>query len=97
MTIRPDEPGYGQERWETPAPRPEVLEEEERELYDPERELYEHEETERELNYLDPEDNELHAAGQVCSRCGTVISATQDVRLLPDGHWVHEVCPIHPA
>ena len=48
----------------------------------------------RELNYLDPESNEAHAAGQVCERCGTVITASQDVRLLPDGHWMHEVCPV---
>jgi hypothetical protein len=44
---------------------------------------------------LDPDDNELHAAGQVCERCGQVITASEDVRLLPDGHFVHEVCPRH--
>jgi hypothetical protein len=95
MSIRPEDgPGYGQEQWEHPAPSPTVLGEEERELYDPERELYEHEAGEREVSRLDPEDNELHASGQVCERCGTVINATQDVRRLPDGHWVHEVCPV---
>ncbi|HUB22427.1 MAG TPA: hypothetical protein VMA97_08475 [Streptosporangiaceae bacterium] len=99
MTVRPDDgPEFGQELWEKPAPRPEQLEEEQRELFGGERELYEHEETEREVNYLDPEDNELHApAGHVCSRCGTAISALQEVRLQPDGHWVHEICPIRPS
>jgi hypothetical protein len=47
----------------------------------------------RELLYLDPEGNEAHAPGEVCERCKTVITAGQDARRLPDGHWVHEVCP----
>ena len=98
MSIRPEEgPSYGQEQWERPAPPPTELEEEQRELYDGERELYEHEAGEREVDRLDPENNELHAPGQVCERCGTVINATQDVRLRPDGHWVHEVCPVLPS
>ena len=98
MSIRPQfGPDYGKEQWEPPAPPPTELEEEQRELYDPERELYEHEAAERDVDRLDPEDNELHAPGQVCERCGTVINATQDVRLLPDGHWVHEVCPVRPS
>ena len=100
MTIRPESgPEFGQELWERPAPPPTELEEEQRELYGPERELYEHEEEERERDRssLDPEDNELHAPGQVCERCGTVISALQEVRRLPDGQWVHEVCPVHPS
>jgi hypothetical protein len=46
--------------------------------------------------YLDAEDNELHAEGKVCERCGMVITASQDVRRLPDGEWMHEVCPPHP-
>ncbi|MGH3420433.1 MAG: hypothetical protein ACRDOD_12705, partial [Streptosporangiaceae bacterium] len=71
--------------------------EEQRELFERERELYEHEAGERDVNRLDPEDNELHAPGQVCQRCGTVINATQDARLLPDGHWIHEVCPVRPS
>ena len=97
MTVRPEfGPDYGQEQWEKPTPPPAELEEEERELYGGERELYEHQEEERELDRLDPEDNELHAPGQVCERCGTVITAVQDVRLLPGGHWVHEVCPARP-
>jgi len=98
MSIRPEDgPGYGQERWEHPAPPPGELGEEQRELYDPERELYEHEAAEREVNSLTPEDNELHAPGQVCNRCGSGIIATQEARRLLDGHWVHEVCPIHPS
>jgi methionyl-tRNA synthetase len=98
MTIRPESgPEYGEELWERPQAPPTINEEEERELYDGERELYEHEAGEREINRLDPEDNELHAPGQVCERCHTVISAMQEVRRLPDGHWVHEVCPVHPS
>jgi hypothetical protein len=98
MTIRPESgPDYGQEQWEPPAPSPTVLEEEQRELYEGERELYEHEAEERDVNYLDPEDNELHAPDQVCERCGTVITALQEARRLPDGHWVHEVCPVSRA
>jgi hypothetical protein len=95
---RPDYgPDYGQEQWEKPAPPPTEHVEEERELFEGERELYEHEEDERELNYLGPEDNELHAPGQVCERCGSAISAMQEARRLPDGQWIHEVCPVHPA
>ena len=58
-----------------------------------EREIREHDREDREVEYLDPEDNEAHATGQVCARCKTVITASQDVRRLPDGQWVHEVCP----
>ena len=98
MTIRPEEgPDYGQEQWEHPAPSPTELEEEQRELFEGERELYEHEAGERAVDRLDPEDNELHAPGQVCERCGTVISAMQEARRLPDGRWVHEVCPVEPS
>ena len=98
MTIRPEfGPDYGQELWEKPAPPPTELEEEERELYGGERELYEHEAEERAVDHLDPEDNELHAPGQVCERCGTAITAMQEARRLLDGHWVHEVCPIGPS
>ena len=41
-------------------------------------------------------DNELHAAGQTCPRCGTVIQPGQDVRLRADRQWVHEACPASP-
>jgi len=59
----------------------------------PERETEERDREDRELEYLNPEDNEAHAPGQVCGRCGAVITAGQDVRRRADGRWVHEVCP----
>lgn len=96
MTSRPDfGSDYGHEMWETPTPAPEELVEEQRELFEGERELYEHEAGEREVDNRVPDDNELHVRGQVCQRCGGAISAAQEVRRLPDGHWVHEICPIH--
>lgn len=59
-----------------------------------ERELGEHKETESfERSPFQQEDNELHAPGQVCPRCGRVITAREDVRLGSDGHFVHEACP----
>ncbi len=91
MTIRPDfGPEYGEEKWESGA----VPIEDDEDLG--EREIEEHDREDREVEYLDPEDNEAHAPGQVCERCGAVITASQDARLLPDGHWVHEVCPLKP-
>lgn len=60
----------------------------------PEREMAEHDREDREVEYLDPEGNEAHAPGQVCGRCGAVITAGQDARLRADGRWVHEVCPV---
>jgi hypothetical protein len=45
---------------------------------------------------IDPaaaEDNEAHAPGATCARCGALIGAGQDVRRRADGQWVHEVCP----
>lgn len=63
----------------------------------PEREIEEHDREDRELAYLDPEDNEARAPGQVCERCGAVITESQDARLRPDGRWVHEVCPRVPG
>ena len=47
----------------------------------------------RELEYLNPEDNEAHAPGRVCARCGAVITARQDARLGAGDRWVHEECP----
>jgi hypothetical protein len=41
----------------------------------------------------DLNDNEAHAPGATCARCGAVIEAGQDVRRRADGRWVHEVCP----
>ncbi len=40
------------------------------------------------------EDNEAHAAGMACARCGAVITAGQDVRRRADGKWVHDTCPV---
>jgi hypothetical protein len=37
--------------------------------------------------------NEAHAPGQLCARCGVLISPGQDVRRRADGTWVHEICP----
>jgi hypothetical protein len=59
----------------------------------PEHEIEERDREEQEVEYLDPEANEAHAPGQVCARCGKVITASQDARRRPDGHWIHEVCP----
>jgi hypothetical protein len=39
------------------------------------------------------EDNEAHAPGEKCARCGRVIKPAEDVRRRADGRWVHEVCP----
>ncbi len=87
MTVPPE---YSEEvrMWETPegtpAQGPEDL---------GERESDEHAREEAELEYLNPESHEAHAPGEVCERCGAVITASQDARRLPDGHWVHEACP----
>ena len=39
-------------------------------------------------------ENEAHAPGKACERCGAVIRPGQDVRRRADGQWVHELCPI---
>ena len=39
-------------------------------------------------------ENEAHAPGMICERCGAVITLGQDVRRRADGQWVHELCPI---
>ena len=39
------------------------------------------------------DDNEAHAPGKACERCGAVITPGQDVRRRADGRWVHEICP----
>ena len=63
----------------------------------PELEIAEQKQQEREALFLDAEANEAHApAGQVCERCGQVITADQDARMRVDGGWVHEVCPPKP-
>lgn len=38
-------------------------------------------------------DNEEHASGEACGRCGAVITPREDVRRRADGKWVHQVCP----
>jgi hypothetical protein len=63
----------------------------------PEHEIEQHERQGREVEYLDPEDNEAHAPGRVCARCGQLISAGQDARRRADGQWAHEVCPADPG
>ena len=40
------------------------------------------------------EDNAAHAPGKMCVRCRQAIAAGQDARLLPDGSWIHEACPV---
>jgi hypothetical protein len=39
------------------------------------------------------DDNEAHASGQTCARCGNEIQPGDDARRRADGTWVHEVCP----
>jgi hypothetical protein len=60
-----------------------------RDILDPERV----EEAEDQLN-PSGEDNEAHAGGKICKRCGQVIQATQAARLTGVNDWVHETCPV---
>jgi hypothetical protein len=39
------------------------------------------------------DDNEAHAPGETCARCGNLIQPDEDVRRRADGRWVHETCP----
>ena len=41
----------------------------------------------------DFEENELHAGGQTCARCGRPIAPGADVRRTVSGGYQHEVCP----
>jgi hypothetical protein len=84
-------PGYGEE--ELMRQRSEAVLRRDREGVAEHEIVEEHDREDRELEHLEPEDNEAHAAGKVCERCGAVITAGQDVRLLADGHWAHEVRP----
>jgi hypothetical protein len=80
MTIRPDSgPEYGEEELESWGVLPEEAEDLSGEFAS------------------DPviADNEAHAPGKTCERCGSAITAHQDARRRPDGRWVHEVCPPH--
>ena len=90
MTVRPEFGPDGEDVWTTPQ----VLPRDEDPDVVGEREVTEYEMEDQEVNRLDPEDNEAHVPGGVCPRCGTVISAEQDVRRRADGQWVHEVCPL---
>lgn len=38
-------------------------------------------------------DNEAHAPGEICARCGNEIQPGDDARRRADGKWVHEICP----
>jgi hypothetical protein len=97
MTVRPDYgPEYGEEER-----REERLEELNQEHLLPvegdelvEHEIEEQEKEERDNLFVDAEDNELHAPGRTCARCGRVIAAGEDVRMRADGSWQHEVCPV---
>lgn len=40
------------------------------------------------------DDNAAHAPGKIFERCGQAIAAGQDARLLPDGSWIHDACPV---
>ncbi len=91
MTVRPEYgPEYGEDQWYTPP----VLPEEEDPEEVGERAVSEQEIEDQEVDRLNPEDNEAHAPGGVCPRCGAVIGAEQDARRRADGQWVHEVCPL---
>lgn len=41
---------------------------------------------------VDFEDNELHAAGRTCVRCGQAIAPGEDVRRTVSGDYEHESC-----
>jgi hypothetical protein len=87
MTVRPDfGPEYGEDQWRSELPVEQDAEEE--------REVEEREREDLQTEFLDPEENEAHAPGQVCERCGQVITAVQDARRRPDGQWVHDECPV---
>lgn len=60
-----------------------------RDIIDPER-------VEEAEDQLDPtgEDNEAHAGGRICKRCGQVIQADQAARLTGVDDWVHDTCPV---
>jgi hypothetical protein len=57
-----------------------------------------HDMEEAEEHFLSPdvdvEDNELHASGRVCARCGQVIGPEADVRRTLSGAYEHEFCPV---
>lgn len=78
--MRPDfGPEYGEEERESLGAPPEETED-----------IHDEDETDPVIA-----DNEAHAPGTTCERCGSVITAHQNARRRPDGQWVHEVCPPH--
>jgi hypothetical protein len=40
------------------------------------------------------DDNEAHAPGQICARCGNEIQPGDNARRRADGKWVHGACPL---
>lgn len=40
------------------------------------------------------DDNEAHAVGATCQRCGQPIGRGQTARLRGESDWIHDVCPI---
>jgi ribosomal protein S27AE len=96
MTVRPD---YGPEFGEEERREQRLAELREEHLLPVERdelveeEIEESEQQERANLYVE-DDNELHAPGQHCARCGRVIATGEDVRLRADGQWQHEECPV---
>ncbi|HUD39960.1 MAG TPA: hypothetical protein VMR14_23925 [Streptosporangiaceae bacterium] len=38
-------------------------------------------------------DNEAHAPGRICAKCGHLIEAAQPARKRRESDWVHETCP----
>jgi hypothetical protein len=56
-----------------------------------------HEPRPDELTTEPHDDNEAHAPGEICARCGRAIEPGDEVRRRADGTWVHQVCPEVPA
>lgn len=45
-------------------------------------------------SWLNVDDHEARASGEVCARCLQLIAAHQNVRCRSTGDWVHECCPL---
>lgn len=85
MTVRPDYgPEYGDDERRSQRAIPEP---------DEQPIGLDRGEPEEDLEELELDDNEAHVPGQVCARCGRVLTATDDTRMQADRRWVHEVCP----
>lgn len=59
-----------------------------------EREIQDHDREDQEVDNPELASNEAQATGKVCARCGRVITASEDARLVGDGQWIHEACPL---